>query len=141
MPTVTSRSFARAACGQVRRWEEGLVDACDGLGLAAAAHGGEHTLVSLHRAASPSTAGLDGDVGPGQARVMASPRVRAVLEMVSEMTAEERGELRDELEGSSEEWASAWSAELERRMAQIERGEVKLLTREEFFAPSGDERR
>lgn len=72
---------------------------------------------------------------------MASPRVRAVLEMVSEMTAEERDELRDELEGSSEEWASAWSVELERRMAQIERGEVKLLTREEFFAPSGDERR
>jgi hypothetical protein len=61
---------------------------------------------------------------------MASPRVRAVLEMMSEMTAEERDELRDELEVSSEEWASAWSAELERRMAQIERGEVKLLTRE-----------
>jgi hypothetical protein len=96
---------------------------------------------SLYTKRRRLSTGLDGDVGPGQARVMASPRVRAVLEMVSEMTAEERGELRDELEGSSEEWASAWSVELERRMAQIERGEVKLLTREEFFAPSGDERR
>jgi hypothetical protein len=72
---------------------------------------------------------------------MASPRVRAVLEIVSEMTGEERAELRDELEGSTEEWAGAWTEELERRMAQIERGEVKLLTRQEFFAASDDERR
>jgi hypothetical protein len=72
---------------------------------------------------------------------MASPRVRAVLDIVAEMTADERAELRDELEGSSEEWASAWTAELERRMQQIERGEVKLLTREQFFAATDDKRR
>ncbi len=72
---------------------------------------------------------------------MSSPRVRAVLELVSEMTDEERAELRDELEGSTEEWSAAWTVELERRMAQIEQGEVKLLTREEFFADSGNARR
>ena len=72
---------------------------------------------------------------------MASPRVRAVLELVSEMTDEERAELRDELEGSTEEWSAAWTVELERRMAQIEHCEVKLLTREEFFADSGNARR
>jgi hypothetical protein len=71
---------------------------------------------------------------------MASPRVRAVLEIVSEMSAEERAELRDELEGSSEEWAVAWTEEIERRMAQIERGEVQLLTREGFFPHSGNRR-
>jgi hypothetical protein len=69
---------------------------------------------------------------------MSSPRVRAVLEVVSEMTDEERAERRDELEGSTEEWSAAWTVELERRMAQIEHGELKLLTREEFFADSGN---
>jgi hypothetical protein len=72
---------------------------------------------------------------------MPSPRVRAVLDLVSEMTDEERTELRDELEGSTEEWSTAWTVELERRMAQIELGEVKLLTREEFFADSGSTER
>jgi hypothetical protein len=59
------------------------------------------------------------------------------------MNDEERRELRAELEElgecTSEEWASAWSQELGRRMAQIERGEVKLLTEEEFF--SDDDKR
>ena len=66
-----------------------------------------------------------------------SPRVRAVLELVSEMTEDERLELREKLGGGElgeGEWTTVWNDELARRMAQIERGEVKLLTREEFWA-------
>jgi hypothetical protein len=64
-----------------------------------------------------------------------SPRVRAVLELVSEMTAEERAELRNKL-GShvgEAEWTASWNDALSSRMAQIERGDVELLTEEEFF--------
>jgi hypothetical protein len=83
------------------------------------------------------------DIGAAvtHASPMPSPRVRAVLNLVSEMTDDERTELRDELDGTTEQWESEWSDELQRRMAQIERGEVKLLTREEFFAASADRRR
>jgi hypothetical protein len=66
-----------------------------------------------------------------------SPRVRAVLELVSEMTEDERVELREKLGGDEldeKEWTVAWNDELANRMGQIERGEVKLLTREEFWA-------
>jgi hypothetical protein len=74
---------------------------------------------------------------PSDRRAQAtSPRVRAVLELVSEMTDDERAELRAELggEGLDEgEWKGAWNDELAHRMGQIERGEVKLLTREEFW--------
>ncbi len=68
-----------------------------------------------------------------------SPRVRAVLDIVSEMTEAERDELRDELgapvDGLDETtWKAAWNDELSRRMTQIERGEVRLLTEEELFA-------
>jgi hypothetical protein len=53
------------------------------------------------------------------------------------MTEDERIELRTEL-GSEvldeRTWTAAWNDELSHRMAQIERGEVKLLTREEFWA-------
>ena len=66
-----------------------------------------------------------------------SPRVRAVLELVSEMTDDERAELSAKLGGDDldeKEWASAWNGELAHRMTQIERGEVKLLTREELWA-------
>jgi hypothetical protein len=66
-----------------------------------------------------------------------SPRVQAVLDMVSELTEEERAELRAKLDGvelDEAEWIAAWNDELSQRMAQIERGEVKLLTREEFWA-------
>jgi hypothetical protein len=66
-----------------------------------------------------------------------SPRVRAVLELVSEMTDDERAELRGKLGGddvTEGEWSAAWNEELVRRMSQIERGEVRLLTEEEFFA-------
>jgi hypothetical protein len=65
-----------------------------------------------------------------------SPRVRAVLDLVAEMSPEERAELRLELgddEANQEEWTAAWNDELSNRMAQVERGEVKLLTREEFW--------
>lgn len=68
----------------------------------------------------------------------ASPRVRAILELVSELDDQERDELRGELEGaqtsSVEEWDRAWGDELGRRIGEIERGEVELLTKEEFFA-------
>ena len=66
-----------------------------------------------------------------------SPRVRAVLELVSEMTEDERLELREELgtdELDEKEWTAKWNDELAHRMAQVERGDVKLLTEEEFFA-------
>ena len=66
-----------------------------------------------------------------------SPRVRAVLDLVSEMTEDERTELRTKLGGEEldeTDWAAAWNEELAHRMTQIERGEVKLLTREEFWA-------
>jgi hypothetical protein len=33
-----------------------------------------------------------------------------------------------------EEWERAWGDELGRRIGEIERGEVELLTKEEFFA-------
>ncbi len=53
------------------------------------------------------------------------------------MSEQERAELRAEL-GSAElgepEWTAAWNDELAGRMSQIERGEVTLLTEEEFFA-------
>jgi hypothetical protein len=65
-----------------------------------------------------------------------SPRVRAVLDLVSELTEEERSELRAKLGGDDldeTEWTATWNDELSRRMTQIERGEVKLLTREEFW--------
>ncbi|HWL84478.1 MAG TPA: addiction module protein [Polyangiaceae bacterium] len=64
-----------------------------------------------------------------------SPRVHAVLNLVAQMTNEERNELHDELERCSpEEWSTAWNDELADRMAQVERGEVQLLTRDELFA-------
>ncbi|MGD0527599.1 MAG: hypothetical protein ABSE49_20865 [Polyangiaceae bacterium] len=71
--------------------------------------------------------------------VKMSPRVRAVLEIVSEMTEDERNELRHELgtpaEGLDEAtWTATWNRELSRRLGQIERGEVQLLTEEELFA-------
>jgi hypothetical protein len=66
-----------------------------------------------------------------------SPRVRAVLELVSEMSEDERAELREKLRGEvidEKEWTAAWNDELSRRMSQIERGEVELLTRDEFWS-------
>ncbi len=66
-----------------------------------------------------------------------SPRVQAVLELVSEMSEDERAELREKLSEDilgEKEWMAAWSGELSRRMSQIERGEVELLTREEFWS-------
>ncbi len=51
------------------------------------------------------------------------------------MTAEERAELRNKL-GShvgEAEWTASWNDALSSRMAQIERGDVELLTEEEFF--------
>ena len=53
------------------------------------------------------------------------------------MTEDERVELREKLGGDEldeKEWTVAWNDELANRMGQIERGEVKLLTREEFWA-------
>jgi hypothetical protein len=66
-----------------------------------------------------------------------SPRVRAVLDLVSEMTEDERAELRKKLDGDDldeSEWTAEWNDELARRMSQIERGEVRLLTEEELFS-------
>jgi hypothetical protein len=59
------------------------------------------------------------------------------MALVRLIVAAPLGERRKVREG----WAIAWTAELERRMQQIERGEVKLLTREQFFAATDDERR
>jgi hypothetical protein len=33
-----------------------------------------------------------------------------------------------------EEWGRAWNDELTRRITEVERGDTKLLTEEEFFA-------
>ena len=88
--------------------------------------------VTTNRAAR----GLDAAALQSHARSM-SPRVRAVLDLVSELTEDERSELRAKLGGDEldeTEWTAAWNDELSHRMAQIERGEVKLLTREEFWA-------
>jgi hypothetical protein len=70
-----------------------------------------------------------------------SPRVRAALELIFEMDEHERAELRQELEGasSSEEWKRVWNDELAHRIEQIERGQVKLLSEEEFFADFVDD--
>ena len=68
---------------------------------------------------------------------MHSPRVRAVLDLVAEMNEHERVELRDELDGAlctPDEWGPSWSNELMRRITEVERGEARLLTEEEFFA-------
>jgi hypothetical protein len=64
-----------------------------------------------------------------------SPRVRTVLDLVSEMTPDERAELRETLAEAfnDDEWTAAWNDELTRRVAQVERGEVTLLTEEGFF--------
>jgi hypothetical protein len=65
-----------------------------------------------------------------------SPRVRAVLDLVSAMTDDERAELRGELDGADVDdatWNAAWSSELARRIEQVERGEVKLLSADEFW--------
>jgi putative addiction module component (TIGR02574 family) len=53
------------------------------------------------------------------------------------MSEDERAELLETLSGEvldEEEWTAAWNDELSRRMGQIERGEVELLTREEFWS-------
>jgi hypothetical protein len=65
-----------------------------------------------------------------------SRRVRAVLKLISNMDEHERADLRQELAGESspEEWKRVWNDELAHRIEQIERGEVKLLSEEEFFA-------
>ena len=65
-----------------------------------------------------------------------SSRVRAILQLVSELDEAARDELRDELDVaetlSPAEWERAWNGELSNRIEQIERGEAKLLTKEEF---------
>jgi hypothetical protein len=65
-----------------------------------------------------------------------SSRVRAILQLVAELDEAERDELRDELDVaetlSPTEWEHAWNDELSNRIEQIERGEAKLLTKEEF---------
>ena len=66
-----------------------------------------------------------------------SPKVRAVLELIAEMSDDERGQLRETLSkaiAAPAEWHAAWNDELGRRIAQVERGEARLLTEEEFFA-------
>ena len=68
---------------------------------------------------------------------MGSLRVRAVLDLVAEMNENERVELRDELDGAlctPVEWERTWNDELVRRMAEVERGEARLLTEDELFA-------
>ncbi len=68
---------------------------------------------------------------------MHSSRVRAVLDLVAEMNEHERVELRDELDGAlctPDEWGRSWNNELTRRITEVERGEARLLTEEEFFA-------
>jgi hypothetical protein len=57
------------------------------------------------------------------------------------MTDDERAELRDKLGGDSldpSEWTAAWNGELARRMSEIERGEVRLLTEEELFGSDNE---
>jgi hypothetical protein len=66
-----------------------------------------------------------------------SPKVRAVLELLAEMSDEERGQLRETLSNAiaaPAEWDAAWNDELGRRITEVERGEARLLTEEEFFA-------
>lgn len=66
-----------------------------------------------------------------------SPKVRAVLELIAEMSDDERGQLRETLSSAvaaPADWDAAWNDELGRRIAQVERGEARLLTEEEFFA-------
>jgi hypothetical protein len=66
-----------------------------------------------------------------------SPKVRAVLELIAEMSDEERGQLRETLSravATPADWDAAWNDELGRRIAQVERGEARLLNEEEFFA-------
>ena len=67
---------------------------------------------------------------------MASPRVRAVIDLLDEMTEEERTELRSELEAAStpSEWKRAWNDELARRIAQIDAGEVHLVDGDEVLS-------
>ncbi|MGD0680229.1 MAG: hypothetical protein ABSC94_33040 [Polyangiaceae bacterium] len=65
-----------------------------------------------------------------------SSRVRAILQLVSELDEAERDELRDELDITETlnhaQWEHAWNGELSNRIEQIERGEAKLLTKDEF---------
>ncbi|AUX43215.1 uncharacterized protein SOCE26_046590 [Sorangium cellulosum] len=59
------------------------------------------------------------------------------MELIAELSEDERSELRDRLDGAlcvPEEWDRAWRDELVRRVAQVEHGETRLLTEEEFFA-------
>jgi Putative addiction module component len=78
-----------------------------------------------------------------QASAMQSPRVRAVLGLVSELSDDERSELRAELDGalssSPEEWDRAWNDELSRRMAQVESGEVELVDGDQVMADLRDD--
>jgi hypothetical protein len=67
---------------------------------------------------------------------MHSPRVRAILDLITETNEHERVELRDELDGAlctPDERGRTWNNELTRRITEFERGEAKLLT-EELFA-------
>jgi hypothetical protein len=53
------------------------------------------------------------------------------------MTEDERAELGKKLGGDDldeSEWTAQWNDEFARRMSQIEGGEARLLTEEEFFS-------
>lgn len=69
-------------------------------------------------------------------------RVRAIVEEARKLTPEERLELFDLLEaefpggseGAPEEIEAAWLVEVERRIAEAERGEAVFFDAEEVFA-------
>jgi putative addiction module component (TIGR02574 family) len=67
---------------------------------------------------------------------MTSPR--DLLAEALALTADERLSLATELlhsvEGDEREWSEAWSAELDRRAAQADTGEVQLLDAKQLIA-------
>jgi putative addiction module component (TIGR02574 family) len=63
---------------------------------------------------------------------------RDLLAEALELTVDERLRLATELlnsvEGNEEEWSKAWSDELDRRAAEVDRGEVELLDARQVMA-------
>lgn len=67
--------------------------------------------------------------------------VDAVIEQAMKLSAEERAELLERLQASLEaeepvdpSWQAAWTAELDRRIAEIREGRVQLVDAAEVFS-------
>jgi hypothetical protein len=94
---------------------------------------------SICTATRPASRSFSRSAEPDRVRTARSTPSTPSTPTARSSAEDERKELRHELgtpaEGLDETaWMTAWNSELSRRLTQIERGEVPLLTEEELFA-------